>query len=184
MALVVPAVPGVPVVPANGQGTVVVSDNAFDGLEIFEAAGAAPLSTVNGLVAWHNFKQGIQLFGGEQVKLRNSVVLKNVLSGLLVASSAPNDLATIDLGVAGDGGRNLLQAAAGSNPNQAGLCISASAGEGTLTLSAEGNVFAGPTDCASSSNAIVRSSSCSGGVDLGSIAATGTTVTVDLASCQ
>jgi hypothetical protein len=175
---------GVPVLPPNGQGTVVVSDNAFDGLEIFEAAGAAPISTVNGLVAWHNTKQGIQLFGGERIKLRNSVVLKNALSGILVASSAANDLATIDLGAAGDPGRNLLQAAAGSNPNQSGLCISVSAVEGTLTLPAEGNVFAGPTDCASSTTAIVRSSSCTGGVDLGIIAASGTAVTVDLASCQ
>ena len=41
-------------------------------------------------------------------------------------------------------------------------------------LSAEGNIFAGPTNCASSTNAIVRSSSCTGGVDLGVIAAAGT----------
>ena len=59
-----------------------------------------------------------------------------------------------------------------------------SPGQGALMLSAEGNVFAGPTNCASSTNAIVRSSSCTGGVDLGIIAAAGTSVTVDLASCQ
>ena len=65
----------------------VVSGNAFDGLEIFETAGAAPMSTVSGLVAWGNIKQGIQLFGGEKVKVRGSVLLNNKLNGLLVTSS-------------------------------------------------------------------------------------------------
>jgi hypothetical protein len=181
-------VSGVPVLPVNGQGTVVVSGNAFDGLEIFETAGAAPLSTVSGLVAWNNTRQGVQLFGGEKVKLRGSVLLDNKLNGVLVTSSdssaASNDLTTIDLGRAGDPGRNLIQASAGANPDLTGLCINMSPGEGTLTLSAEGNVFSGPTDCNSSTNAIVRSTSCAGGVDLGIIPASGTTVTVDLATCQ
>ncbi len=180
-------VSGVPVLPPNGQGTVIVSGNAFDGLEIFEAAGMAPLSTVNGLVAWGNTKQGIQLFGGEQVKLRNSVLLNNKQNGLLVTSSAAGDLSTIDLGVAADPGRNQLQAIAGSNPNQAGLCISTAANEGALALSAEGNVFAGatlPIDCSSSPSSIVRSGSCANGVNIGIIPASNTTVTVDLATCQ
>jgi len=181
-------VSGVPVLPANGQGTVVTSGNAFDGLEIFETAGAAPMSTVSGLVAWGNSKQGLQLFGGEKVKVRGSVLLNNKLNGLLVTSSDPsaasNNLATIDLGTAGDPGLNQLQASNGSNPDLTGLCLSMSPAQGTLTLSAEGNVFAGPTNCTSSTNAIVRSSSCTGGVDLGIIAAAGTSVTVDLATCQ
>jgi hypothetical protein len=181
-------VSGVPVSPANGQGTVVTSGNLFDGLEIFETAGAAPLSTISGLVVWGNTKQGLQLFGGEKVKVRGSVLLNNKLNGLLVTSSdssaASNSLASIDLGTAGDPGKNQLQAAAGSNPDLTGLCIAMSSGQGTLTLSAEGNVFSGPTDCASSTNAIVRSSSCTGGVDVGIIVAASTTVTVDLAGCQ
>jgi hypothetical protein len=180
---------GAPVLPANGQGTVVVSGNAFDGLEIFETAGAAPRSTVSGLVTWGNVKQGMQLFGGEKVKVRRSVLLDNKLNGLLITSSDPspasNDLAGIDLGVAGDPGLNQLQASAGSNPNLAGLCLSMSPGQTALALSAEGNVFAGPVDCTSSTNAIVRSSSCAGGVDLGIIPAPGgTSVTVDLKTCQ
>jgi hypothetical protein len=185
---------GVPVQPPNGQGTVVVSGNAFDGLEIFETAGAAPLSTVTGLVAWGNTKQGVQLFGGEKVKLRGSLLLNNKQNGLLVTSndsSAPsNDLTGIDLGAAGDPGLNQLQAIAGSNPNLAGLCISMSPSEGALALSAEGNVFAGTSgsiDCSSSTATIARSSSCTGGVNIGIIPVTpagSTTVTVDLASCQ
>ena len=179
-------VTGVPVLPANGQGTVVVSGNAFDGLEIFESPGASP-STVTGLVAWGNTKQGVQLVGGEKVKLRSSVLLNNKLNGLLLTSTAAGDLATIDLGVANDPGLNQLQSVAGSNPNLAGLCISTSTNEGTLALSAEGNTFAGVTgsiDCSSSTTAIVRSPSCANGADVGIISGTGTSVMVDLATCQ
>ena len=143
---------------------------------------------MSGLVAWGNVKQGLQLFGGEKVKVRGSVLLNNKLNGLLLtssdASAASNNLATIDLGVTGDPGLNQLQASAGSNPDLTGLCVSMSGGQGTLTLSAEGNSFSGPTDCTSSTNTIIRSSSCTGGVDLGIIPASGTTVTVDLKTCQ
>ncbi|HVZ88106.1 MAG TPA: hypothetical protein VHG72_14130, partial [Polyangia bacterium] len=181
-------VSGVPVSPANGQGTVLANNNAFDGLEIFETAGAAPLSTVRGLVAWGNSKQGLQIFGGEKVKVRGSTLLNNKLNGLLVtssdASAASNDLSGIDLGTAGDPGQNQLQASAGSNPDLTGLCISMSANQGTLKLSAEGNVFSGPTDCSSATTAIARSSSCTGGVDIGILSASGTTVTVDVTTCQ
>jgi len=53
-----------------------------------------------------------------------------------------------------------------------------------LTLSARGNVFSGPTDCSTSTTAIVRSTVCGGFVDLGVVPAAGTTVTVDVATCQ
>jgi hypothetical protein len=182
------SISGVPVLPANGQGTVVVSGNAFDGLEIFETAGMAPMSSVSGLVAWGNAKQGVQLFGGEKVTLRSNVLLSNGLNGLLITSSdssaASNDLSTIDLGVAGQPGGNIIQSAAGSNPDLTGLCIQMSSNQGTLTLSAEGNVFSGPTDCSTSTKTITRQSSCTGGADIGVVAATGTSVTIDLATCQ
>jgi hypothetical protein len=106
-------------------------------------------------------------------------------------SAASNNLATIDLGVAGDRGRNYFQAVGGANPNQgAGMCISMSPNEGALALSAEANLLAGSTDfvdCGSASTAIVRSTSCTGGVNIGIIPvspAGSTTVTVDLATCQ
>jgi hypothetical protein len=75
-------------------------------------------------------------------------------------------------------------------PDLAGLCIGMSSGRGLLTLSARGNVFAapsasaGPIDCTSSTAAIVRSTVCGGFVDLGVVPATGTTVDVDVATCQ
>jgi hypothetical protein len=181
---------GFPVtVPApNGQGTVVASGNTFAGLRIFEAPGAAALSTVNGLVAWGNAQNGLRLYGGEKVKVRNSVFLANVLNGVYVtsfdASAAGNDLSQLDLGSVSDPGRNVLQAAVGSMPDLAGLCVGMSPGRGLLTLSARGNLFSGPTDCSTSTMAIVRSAVCGGFVDLGVVPQTGTTVTVDVATCQ
>ena len=165
---------GFPVtVPApNGQGTVVANGNALAGLRIFEAPGNAAFSTVNGLVAWQNAQNGLRLYGGGKVKVRNSVFLANVLNGVYVtpyeATSAGNDLSQLDLGTAADPGRNTMQAALGSMPNLAGLCLGMTPGLNmALTLSARGNIFAGPTDCATSTAAIVRSTVCNGFADIG-----------------
>ena len=96
-------------------------------------------------------KQGIQLFGGEKVKVRRSVLLNNKLNGLFMtasdSSAASNDLSGINLGIAGDPGLNQIQASLGANADLTGLCVSMATGQGTLSLSAQGNVFAGPTDC-------------------------------------
>ena len=144
---------GVPVTAPtpNGQGTVVANGNYFAGLRIFEAPGAAAMSTVNGLVAWGNTQTGLRLYGGAKVKVRNSVFLMNVLNGVYLTSfdstAAGNDLSRIDLGTSAELGRNYLQASVGANPNLAGLCVSMSNGMGALTLATRGNLFAGPTDC-------------------------------------
>jgi hypothetical protein len=56
---------------------------------------------------------------------------------------------------------------------------------GALTLHAAGNVFAGPIDCSTASGtALVRALTCSGFVDVGTVAASGTSVTVDAAGCN
>ncbi|HXJ21451.1 MAG TPA: hypothetical protein VMT03_14565 [Polyangia bacterium] len=181
---------GVPVTTpgANGQGTVIANSNAFDGLEIFEGAGVAAQSTITGLVAWGNTKQGVQLFGGEKVKVRRSVLLNNKLNGLFLtaadSSAASNDLTGINLGTAGDPGLNQLQASLGSNADLAGLCVSMAASQGALSLSAEGNTFSGPTDCTTSTSAIARSTTCANNVDIGIVPASGTTVTIDTATCN
>jgi Cys-rich repeat protein len=181
---------GVPVTsPApNGQGTVVANGNAFAGLRIFEAPGAAAMSSVNGLVAWQNTQNGLRLYGGERVRVRNSVFLANLLNGVLVtsfdATAAGNDLSFIDLGTAADAGRNILQAAVGANPDLAGVCVQMSGGQGALTLSARGNTFSGPVDCTTSTAAVTRSNVCGGFVDVGIVPVAGTTVTLDVATCQ
>jgi len=181
-------VSGVPVVPPNGQGTVQANGNFFAGLGIFENPGAAAMSSVDGLVAWQNAQNGLRLYGGARVRVRNSVFLANTLNGIYVTSydgtAAGNDLSQVDLGKAGAPGRNYIQALFGANPDLAGLCVSMSGGMGTLTLAAEGNLFAGPTDCTVSTAGIVRSTVCGGYVDLGVIPASGTTVNVDVALCH
>jgi hypothetical protein len=181
---------GVPViVPApNGQGTVQANGNFFAGLRIFEAPSAAALSSVDGLVAWGNSQNGLRLYGGAKVRVRNSVLLANGLNGIYLtsydSSAAGNDLSQVDLGKSGSPGRNDIQALVGSNPDLAGLCVAMSSGVGSLTLSAQGNVFAGPTDCAVATAPVVRSSVCGGYVDVGVIPATSTTVTVDVSTCH
>ena len=130
----------------------------------------------------------MQLFGGEKVKVRRSVLLNNKLNGLFLtasdSSSASNDLSGINLGTAGDPGLNQIQAALGANADLTGLCVSMASGQGTLSLAAQGNVFAGPTDCTSSTNGIMRATSCSNNADLGIVPASGTTVNVDLTTCH
>ena len=182
---------GFPVtVPApNGQGTVVASGNAFAGLRIFEAPGAAALSTINGFVAWQNAQNGLRLYGGEQgegpeQRLPGERPQRRLRDGVRRDRGGQRPVADRSRHDASDPGRNVLQAAVGSMPDLAGLCVGMSPGRGLLTLSARGNVFAGPTDCATSTAAVVRSTVCGGFVDLGVVPATGTTVTVDVASCQ
>ena len=142
------------------------------------------MSTINGLVAWGNTQNGLRLYGGTKVKIRNGVFLMNGLDAVYLtsyeATAAGNNLAELDLGTTADPGRNYLQGAVGSNPNLAGLCISMSDNMGALTLATRGNLFAGPTDCATSTAAITRSTVCGGYTDLGVIPAAGTTVTVDV----
>ena len=71
----------------------------------------------------------------------------------------------------------------GPNRDITGLCVSMSPNMGALTLLAEGNIFAGPVDCSISSSMILSSTVCSNFVDLGVLAASGTTVDVNVASC-
>jgi hypothetical protein len=179
---------GVPITPPNGQGTVTANGNVFAGLRIFQSPGAAAMSNIDGLVTSTNVQNGVRLYGGARVRVRNSVLLNNGLNGAYITSfdgtAAGNDLSQIDLGRSGSPGRNHLQALLGSGPDLAGLCVAMSTGMGALTLSAQGNIFAGPTDCTISSAGIVRSAVCGGYVDLGVLPALGTTVTVDVAMCM
>jgi hypothetical protein len=130
----------------------------------------------------------LRIYGGTKMRVRNSVFLANLLNGIYLtaydSSAAGNDLSQIDLGKAGTPGRNQIQALFGANPDLAGLCVSMSAGMGTLTLAAEGNLFAGPTDCTVSMAGLVRSTVCGGYVDLGVLSPAGTTVNVDVALCH
>ena len=191
-------VAGVPVTPPNGQGTVVTMGNFSSGVRIFEAPGVGAQSTLAGRVAWANASTGLRVYGGSKLKLRNSVILANPTNGVYVTSfdntAAGNDLSQLDLGTVADPGHNTLQAALGSNPDVAGVCVSMAAAQDALklradalTLHAAGNVFAGPIDCATASlppPLLLRAPTCSGFVDVGVALALGTTVTVDTSGCN
>ena len=152
---------GFPVtVPApNGQGTVVASGNAFAGLRIFEAPGAAGAEHDQRLRRLaERAERACGSTAARKVKVRNSVFLANVLNGVYVTAlrrdgGGQRPVAASISGPCRTPGHNVLQAAVGSMPDLAGLCVAMSPRAGTLTLSARGNVFAGPTDCATSTAA-------------------------------
>jgi hypothetical protein len=142
---------------------------------------------LDGLVSWGNTLSGLRLAGGSKIKVRNGVFLANGLNGIYVTSyngtAAGNDLSQVDLGTTASQGRNYLQELSGPNRDITGLCVSMAGSMGTLSLNAAGNIFAGPTDCGSSTAMILSSTTCSNYVDLGVVSASGTTVNVDVSGC-
>ncbi|MFL5305526.1 MAG: hypothetical protein ACJ8F1_09940 [Polyangia bacterium] len=194
--------PGTPV-PSNA-GTVVCTGNTTAGIRINQTPGAAGLVTnsINGLVSWQNSNYGMRLFGGSKVKVRNSQFLGNTQYGVIVGSGTNtpegNDLSGLDLGSAGDPGKNYVQVplgAAGLNAS-GGLCVALTACTGacitggplTENLSAQGNFMVSATgnlqvDCSSSTSAITKGT-CGGLRSDGINAAAAITTTVDIAGCM
>jgi hypothetical protein len=199
-SVTVTGTPGAPV-PSN-TGTVVCSGNTTAGIRINQTPGAAGLltNTINGLVSWGNSNYGMRLFGGSKVKVRNSLFLANVSYGVIVGSGANSvagdDLSALDLGKAGDAGKNYLQVplgAAGLNAS-GGLCVALTActapcvGPLTENLTAEGNLMVSAAgnlqvDCSSSTSAITKGT-CGGLRSDGINAAANITTTVDVAGCM
>lgn len=181
---------------ADDSGTVTSNHNYFAGLLVSQtpkAAAALPLNSVNGFVAFGTTSgNGIRVTGGSQVKIRNSVILGTAANGIAITASGAkatrnNDVSGIDLGKAGDFGKNKVQdlfGVAGHSPNQgSGICLAidpVATGGAPQTLAAEGNVFAGPKDCSTTAAVLVRSAVCGGHSDVSSAA---TTNVVDVATC-
>ena len=194
-------------VPSN-SGTVVANFNNTAGILINQTPGGAGLVTnsINGLVSWGNTSDGMQLFGGSLAKVRNSIFLGNGRYGVMIGGAnilGGDDVSKLDLGKAGDPGKNYLQTplgALGTNAT-AGLCVALancttfgptgcrSAGAVTANLSAEGNFMvslAAPhaqLDCSTSTSAITKGSCANGNSD-GITAAANVTTTVDVAGCM
>jgi hypothetical protein len=116
-------------------------------------ADVAPLNTLDGVAIWNHTSgtvNGLLVAAGSQVKLRNSVILGNARAGVTV-NNGPSvasgdtytvfDLSSIDLGKAGDPGRNRLQVAWGTGaPVNGGAGIQvAISNNRAQTLSARGN---------------------------------------------
>ena len=198
--------PGAPV-PTN-TGTVVASGNTNGGIRIGQSGVGLATNVINGLVSWGNGNastgtsaDGLRLTGGSKVKVRNSLFLGNYRYAVVVSSGANtvagNDLSALDLGSAGDPGKNYLQVPLGASGQNGsgGLCVALSActgtciAGGTLTenLSAEGNFMVSTggvqVDC-SSSTATVTKGTCGSLRSDGINAAAGISATVDVAGCM
>jgi hypothetical protein len=168
----------------TGTGTVVVSDN-FISVNVSQTPSTPPppQNRFDGLVSVGSTTyDGLLLVAGSNVKVRNSVLLMNARSGIAIypwaTTGMPSieDVSNIDLGKAGDPGKNVLQATSGGNA-LAGICLGLDAG--TATLSAEGNLFAAG-NCGSASATLSAATTCAGGVD---VAVTGAGNLVDAKGC-
>ncbi|HEX7670588.1 MAG TPA: hypothetical protein VF395_13430, partial [Polyangiaceae bacterium] len=167
--------------------------NQLAGIWIEQTPGsAAPVSNVSGLVAWANVGNGARFVGGSAVKLRGSLLLANQNNGVMVSTYTAsalrsNDVSKIDLGTTGASGSvgaNTVQASLGSNPNLgAGICLELDRLAGS-TLNAAGNVFAGPTNCATSTATLTQNKTCSNGVDYSVRVAGPSANNIVIATCQ
>ncbi len=193
--------PGTPI-PSN-SGTVVASGNTTAGIRINQTPGGTGLVTnnISGLVAWGNTNYGMRLFGGSLVKVRNSVLLGNLQYGVIVGGAnvvGGDDISKLDLGKAGDPGKNWIQTpvgAVGANAN-GGMCVSlanctgACAAGGALVenLSAEGNEMVSTTntqvDCSVSTSTVTKGTCGAQRSDGIATGITNITTTVDVAGCM
>jgi hypothetical protein len=188
---------GVPVTdPAiTGLGTVVASGNSRSNIFIAQTPGTVPsVGVIDGVVAWNSTNgAGIEIQTGSQLKLRNTVSLANATDGVLIttgdATAAGEAVGGIDLGTANSFGHNILQvpltaAADHSNPG-VGICLSLDKDSGTQTLSAAGNVFAGPLDCSKGTpgGVLNKNATCGARFDEGIVVTTGTTATIVSSNC-
>jgi hypothetical protein len=158
---------------SGGNGTITTNSNVTAGLWIEQTPTASlPLNSITGLVSWANASYGMRVAAGSVARVRQSFLLANGASGILVSTyvngtTRNNDTSKINFGTtAGPSyGGNTVQAALGSNPNAgAGICLTLDRAAGAV-LNAAGNVFAGPTDCSTSTATLRKSTRCSGSVD-------------------
>jgi hypothetical protein len=195
-------------IPSN-NGTVLSSFNVNTGLRIDQTPGTVGLavSSVSGLVAWGNgapnVSPGVQLFGGSQVKIRNSVLLSNGTYGIQISTNgattaAGSDVSGMDLGTSSDAGHNYIQApfgGAGVN-GSGGLCVAFNnyapvVGQpATLaeTVKAYGNDLASSAapstqvDCSTTAAAVTQGT-CGALRSIGLNAATNITTTITFGMC-
>jgi hypothetical protein len=164
---------------SSTTGSVLLNSNQGSGLYIEQVGKTANLPcSVAGLVASSNQIDGIQVFGGSSLTLRQSVLLGNGNAGVevktaVVGSTRTNDISEIDLGKDPSNpgqtwGQNTLQGSAGESPNVgAGICLKIDLAAGQV-LSAMGNIFTNAIDCSANKPGMIlkRSDSCTNAADL------------------
>jgi len=158
----------------HGTGTVVASHNAYDGLAIYQTPSAGKSNAVTGLASFANTRAGLSVSGGSDITLRDSVLLGNTREGVLIypyPTTTPNNTVNLmDLGTgltAGTAGGNIIQAAAGSDPNVgSGICMILAADQ-SAHLNARGNIFqANNCQTTTGTPALTHNATCTGGVDV------------------
>jgi hypothetical protein len=171
----------------SGTGTIVMHDNATNGITIASTAGiGGGATTLTGVVLWHNTLEGAAITAGASVTVRSSVVLDNADNGILVSGGPAvvltNPVSAIDLGSAHDG-MNIVQAATNGN-GAAGICngVTGSAAA-PAALNAQGNTFSGHDCSLSASSAVILSrNNCATGSG-NDVGVKGTNATVSTTYC-
>ena len=102
----------------------VASSNSDAGLYIVQTPGnGVPANTVSNFASNTSLKgNGIHVYGGSSLKLRNSVTQGNPADGIEIqtyvnGTTTSDDVTHIDLGTAADAGGNTFQYATGAMPN-------------------------------------------------------------------
>jgi hypothetical protein len=130
---------------------------------------------------------GIHVYGGSTLTLRNSVTQGNAVDGILISTytagtTTSNDVNFIDLGSATDHGGNAFQYGEANSPNKgAGICLDLAA-TANQQLDAAGNMFEG-VDCTTATTQLKTSVTCTGAVDY-AIMGTGTTNSILVTTCK
>jgi hypothetical protein len=167
---------------ATGQAAEVAhaSVNTHAGLFIEQTPGtgtlAPPANVVYNFKANTNGTNGVHLYGGSSLELRNSSTQGNADNGLWVEAYSASagdagkvtssDLSQINLGTTtpADPGGNTFQYAEAASPNAgAGICVDLAAAA-DQQLNAAGNIFEG-TNCATATVTLRTNNTCTGAVD-------------------
>ncbi len=158
-----------------GTALVQVDANAASGVfiqQIPNPNNPPPLNTIDGAAIGgstgiaNSLGEGIAVFGGSQLKLRSSWVLKNLSNGVIVSTypqvvNGASDTVGIDLGFSSnDWGKNRVQDQNSSN-GAAGICLNLTVAL-NATLAARGNYFATNIDCTSMNTALSKGICASG----------------------
>jgi hypothetical protein len=165
------------------------SGNTYEGLFIEQTPGSAASNVVSNFQALDTTNgNGIEIFGGSSLKLRNSQTKGNLHQGILVhtyvnGTTKSDDVSQIDLGLTTDNGGNTFQYATGASPNGGvGICLDLTPTAGQ-TLNAAGNVFEA-ANCANAANTLAhQANACAGALDYGILGA-GTTNKITLTKCM
>ncbi|HEY8041286.1 MAG TPA: hypothetical protein VIF15_15875 [Polyangiaceae bacterium] len=189
------------VAQSGGAGSVQASGNAVGLSMSADWTVAQPAaSSIDGLVAWQN-TTGASLLGGTIATIRRSQFLGGTIGVDIEPGAAvsawQNATAGIDMGTtaggAGMGGNTFQQPATadgGVNPHNTGIgvCYGVPA-VATQTLDAAGDTWSNAAgtaslDCSVVTGTLTRSSTCTGGGDLGGAGTTTGTNTIDVAGCN